>query len=294
MEIRSLENVGFDELFEVFANAFSDYEIHFDKSEVQDMLTRRGYVPSLSFGAFEEGKIVAFTLNGIGMYNDKKTAYDTGTGTVKEYRGHGLAGEIFRYSLPFLKQEGISQYLLEVLQNNHKAITVYRRMQFETTREFDCFKQSIANINNLNGVKECTDLRIDLIDAATVRRAQSFCDFYPSWQNSIESIERGGAELTCIGAFALNELVGFSVFDRKSGDLTQIAVRKENRRQGVASQLLSEVIRQMRADFVKVINVSSDNLSLPAFLKSKKIPLMNKQFEMAMDLTRSSELNHLC
>ena len=289
MDIRNLENIDFDTLFEGFSNAFSDYEIHFDKDEVQSMLIRRGYVPNLSFAAFEEGKIVAFTLNGIGMFNGIRTAYDTGTGTVKDYRGCGLAGEIFRYSLPFLRQAGISQYLLEVLQNNHRAITVYRRMKFDTTREFDCFKQSIAGIDNHHNIRQCANLRIELIDTAAVRQAQSFCDFYPSWQNSIESIERGASELTCIGAFYLDELVGFCVFDRKSGDLTQIAVRKENRKQGVASRLLSEVIKQMSTDFVKVINVPSDNLSLLAFLKSKNIPLMNKQFEMVMDLTQTSK-----
>ena len=289
MDIRNLENIDFDTLFEGFSNAFSDYEIHFDKDEVHSMLIRRGYVPNLSFAAFEGGKIVAFTLNGIGMFNGIRTAYDTGTGTVKDYRGCGLAGEIFRYSLPFLRQAGISQYLLEVLQNNHKAITVYRRMKFDTTREFDCFKQSIAGIDNHHSIRQCANLRIELIDTATVRQAQSFCDFYPSWQNSIESIERGASELTCIGAFYLDELVGFCVFDRKSGDLTQIAVRKENRKQGVASRLLSEVIKQMSTDFVKVINVPSDNLSLLAFLKSKNIPLMNKQFEMVMDLTQASK-----
>ncbi|MBD5280363.1 MAG: GNAT family N-acetyltransferase [Bacteroides sp.] len=289
MDIRNLENIDFDTLFEGFSNAFSDYEIHFDKDEVQSMLIRRGYVPNLSFAAFEGGKIVAFTLNGIGMFNGIRTAYDTGTGTVKDYRGCGLAGEIFRYSLPFLRQAGISQYLLEVLQNNHKAITVYRRMKFDTTREFDCFKQSIAGIDNHHNIRQCANLRIELIDTATVRQAQSFCDFYPSWQNSIESIERGASELTCIGAFDLDELVGFCVFDRKSGDLTQIAVRKENRKQGVASRLLSEVIKQMSTDFVKVINVPSDNLSLLTFLKSKNIPLMNKQFEMVMDLTQTSK-----
>ncbi len=289
MDIRNLENIDFDTLFEGFSNAFSDYEIHFDKDEVQSMLIRRGYVPNISFAAFEGGKIVAFTLNGIGMFNGIRTAYDTGTGTVKDYRGCGLAGEIFRYSLPFLRQAGISQYLLEVLQNNHKAITVYRRMKFDTTREFDCFKQSIAGIDNHHSIRQCANLRIELIDTAIVRQAQSFCDFYPSWQNSIESIERGASELTCIGAFYLDELVGFCVFDRKSGDLTQIAVRKENRKQGVASRLLSEVIKQMSTDFVKVINVPSDNLSLLAFLKSKNIPLMNKQFEMVMDLTQTSK-----
>ena len=289
MEIRSLENIGFGELFEGFSNAFSDYEIHFTKSEVRSMLTRRGYDPKLSFAAFDNGKIVAFTLNGIGMYNGIPTAYDTGTGTVKEYRGCGLAGDIFRFSLPFLRQAGISQYLLEVLQNNHRAITVYRQMQFDTSREFDCFKQSITNIDNLHDTKQCSNLRIELIDTDTVRQAQSFCDFHPSWQNSIESIERGASELTCIGVFVLDELAGFSVFDRQSGDLTQIAVRKEYRRQGVASRVLCEVIKLMNTDFVKVINVPSDNLSLPAFLKSKNIPLMNKQFEMVMNLSPASK-----
>ena len=289
MEIRNLENIDFDTLFEGFSNAFSDYEIHFDKGEVESMLIRRGYVPRLSFAAFDNGKIVAFTLNGIGLLNDMPTAYDTGTGTIKDYRGRGIAGEIFKYSLPYLTEAGIKQYLLEVLQNNDKAITVYRRMRFDTIREFDCFKQSIANIESAQNVKHCANLRIEFIDTDTVRQAQSFCDFHPSWQNSIESIERGASGLTCIGAFAMDELAGFTVFDHKSGDLTQIAVKNEYRRQGIASRLLSEAVKQICTDFVKVINVPSDNLSLPAFLKSKNIRLMNKQFEMVTDLTQTSE-----
>ena len=289
MEIRSLENIGFDALFDAFSKAFADYEIHFDKSEVHSMLTRRGYVPELSFGAFDNGKIVSFTLNGIGLFNDIPTAYDTGTGTIKEYRGCGIAGEIFKYSLPYLKEAGIRQYLLEVLQNNHKAIAVYRKMQFDTTREFDCFRQSISEIVNLHDFKSSIPLRIESIDINVIKDTQSFCDFYPSWQNSIESIERGVSDLTCIGAFDLEKLVGFSVFDRNSGDLAQIAVKHSCRRHGVASRLLSEVIKQVSTDFIKIINVPSDNLSLPSFLKSKNIPLVNKQFEMSYDLTQLSK-----
>ena len=289
MEIRSLENIGFNALFEAFSKAFADYEVHFEKSELHSMLTRRGYVPELSFGAFDNGKIVSFTLNGIGMYNGISTAYDTGTGTIKEYRGCGIAGEIFKYSLPYLKEAGIRQYLLEVLQNNHKAIAVYRKMQFVTTRKFDCFRQSISELVNLHAVKTSIPLRIESIDINVIRDTRSFFDFYPSWQNSIESIKRGISGLTCIGAFNLEELVGFCVFDRNSGDLAQIAVKQSHRRQGVASQLLSEVIQQMSTDIIKVINVPSDNPTLPSFFKSKNIPLMNSQFEMVMDLIQPSK-----
>lgn len=121
MEIRNLEHTGFDTLFNAFERAFSDYEVSFGKEEVRAMLTRRGYAPRLSFAAFDKGDIVAFTLNGVGTFNGIPTAYDTRTGTVKEYRGQGLAGKIFSHSLPYLEESGIRQYLLEVLRDNGKA-----------------------------------------------------------------------------------------------------------------------------------------------------------------------------
>ena len=103
MEIKSLENIDFETLFQGFENAFSDYEIQFKKEEIRSMLKRRGYCPKFSFGAFDNDKLVSFTLNGIGSFKNIPTAYDTGTGTIKEYRGMGIAGKIFSYSIPFLK-----------------------------------------------------------------------------------------------------------------------------------------------------------------------------------------------
>ncbi|MDE5972182.1 MAG: hypothetical protein K2G94_05490 [Muribaculaceae bacterium] len=83
MEIMTLEHIDFDTLFQSFEKAFADYEIHFEKDEVRSMLNRRGYNPRLSFAAFVNDEIVAFTLNGTGTFNGIPTAYDTGTGTLK-------------------------------------------------------------------------------------------------------------------------------------------------------------------------------------------------------------------
>ena len=279
MEIRNLEHTDFDMLFHGFEKAFADYEIHFEKEEVRSMLKRRGYNPKLSFAAFVNNEIVAFTLNGTGTFNGIPTAYDTGTGTVKEYRGQSIAGKIFTHSIPFLKEAGIKQYLLEVLQNNRKAITVYRRMNFEVTREFDCFRQTIKQIDirRIN-----TDCIIEQISTDSIRQAQHCCDFSPSWQNSIESIERGISDLMCFGAFLNGMMVGHCVFDVHTGDLTQIAVQDEYRRKGIASRLLKEAIVRMKTDFIKVLNISSDNRATPAFFKNKNIPLVSKQFEMML------------
>lgn len=283
MEIRNLEHTDFDTLFNAFERAFADYEVHFDKKEVRSMLLRRGYVPWLSFAAFDNGEIVAFTLNGIGIFNGIPTAYDTGTGTVKEYRGQGIAREIFSYSLPFLKESGIRQYLLEVLQNNSNAIAIYRRMRFNTTREFACYRQSIDKIN-ISAVAD-NDCIIKPVEMDFIRQAQSFCDFTPSWQNSIESIERGEAELKFLGATIGEMLVGYCVFDPATGDLSQIAVRDEYRRRGIASILLQEAIRCIKTDFVKVLNISADNQVMPAFLERNNILLASRQFEMLLQIS---------
>lgn len=280
MDIQNLDHIDFDTLFHGFENAFSDYEIHFDKEEVRSMLTRRGYNPRLSFAAFDENKIVAFTFNGIGMFNGIPTAYDIATGTAKDYRRQGIAGKIFNYSMPFLKEAGIKQYLLEVLQSNDKAISAYRQMQFDTSREFDCFRQNISEIRNLDTYARDTDILLKPTDTDAVRDARSFCDFPPSWQNSIESIERGRSGLTCIGAFHAGRLVGYSVSDSNTGDLTQISVLKEYRRKGIATQLLRKTVALATTGFIKVLNIPSADHTLHRFLADKNIGLINRQFEM--------------
>ena len=146
MEIKSLEKTDFDTLFRAFGRAFADYEVQLNAEQLRAMLTRRGFDPALSFAAFDGAQIAAFTLNGIGNFNGVPTAYDTGTGTLKEYRGTGLGTEIFRHSMPHLRRAGVGQYLLEVLQHNTRAVSVYRNLGFETVREFNYFCRANTEI----------------------------------------------------------------------------------------------------------------------------------------------------
>ena len=90
MEIKSLEKTSFGTLFEAFGQAFADYEVQLDKTQLRRMLRRRGFDPRLSFAAFDGEWIAAFTLNGTGNFNGLPTAYDTGTGTLEAYRGKDL------------------------------------------------------------------------------------------------------------------------------------------------------------------------------------------------------------
>jgi len=284
MEIRSLEHTDFNTLFHGFEKAFLDYEVHFEKDEVQSMLKRRGYNPKLSFAAFDTDEIVAFTFNGTGTFNGIPTAYDTGTGTAKEYRGKGIAKEIFEYSIPYLKEAGIEQYLLEVLQNNTKAISVYQKLGFKITREFDCFRQKKNDINCAIVNEPILPIEIAPVEVASISHASTFFDFCPSWQNSLDSIERAGSDLVCLGAFAANELVGYCVFDPITGDLSQIAVNRPYRRQKIASRLLLDMVKRTNSDSIKVLNIIPSCHSMTAFMNKNNIKTAGKQFEMTLPL----------
>ena len=276
MEIKSLEKTDFETLFVAFSKAFADYDLQLNADELKTMWKRRGFNPKLSFAAFEEKDIVAFTLNGIGNFNGKKMAYDTGTGTLKEYRGKGLAAKIFEHSIPYLKEANINQYLLEVLQHNSKAISVYQKMGFEVTRELNYFFWTNNEIKN-EIESPCSVERIDIENHLFV---SEFWDFYPTWQNSFESINRAKEDFVSFGAFVEKKLVGYCVFEPNSGDITQIAVDKSYRRKGIGTILLNETSKLNKLPQTKLLNTETSCTSIVDFLKSKNIEITGKQFEM--------------
>lgn len=283
MKIKSLKDISYDVLFEAFNEAFNDYELQLSKKELLTMLNRRGFVPDLSFGTFDGEKLVAFTFNGIGKYNGVNTAYDTGTGTLKDYRGKGLATAIFEHSIPFLKEAGVTQYLLEVLQHNTKAVSVYKNLGFNVSREFNYF---VSKKNGL--IQDTKDLnnicQVRPIDLSYNNRMIDFWDFMPSWQNSFEAISRKKEDFIIVGAFINQQFTGYCIFEPRSGDITQIAVNKEFRRNGIATALLNMALLSISHDSVKVINTDIECESITAFLQSKSIQLKGMQFEMIKQL----------
>ncbi|MBU4537051.1 MAG: GNAT family N-acetyltransferase [Weeksellaceae bacterium] len=283
MEIKSLDGIGYETVFKAFNEAFAEYEMQLNADELKSMLIRCGYKPELSFAAFEGEKIVAFTLNGTGDFNGLKTAYDTGTGTLKSHRGQGLAGKIFEHSIPYLQHAGISQYLLEVLQHNTAAVSVYEKAGFKITREFNYFswnneavKAALGDTAGKFQIKPVTDLLPE--------KMTEFQDFEPSWQNSFQSVDRAQEDFVYLGAYDGEQLVGYCIFEPLSGDLTQIAVHKDLRRRGAGSLLLQEITKLNSNPRAKLINAEVNCTSILHFLKSKNIELTGKQYEMVKEL----------
>lgn len=277
--IKSLSETGEHDIYLSFSEAFADYELQLNKSQLLTMLHRRGWVPELSFGAFHEGRLVSFTLNGIGMFNGFKTAYDTGTGTIEAFRGKGLASAIFSHSIPFLKEAGVNQYLLEVLRHNTIAVSLYKKLGFEVSREFNYFK---AERDKLIRPSNSTPPGVQLkpVDLQQIESLTGFLDFTPSWQNSFEAIKRKADDFKIFGAFKDGELSGYCVFEPVSGDLTLLAVNRKHRRQGIGNALLNHALKFSQNQSVKCLNTEISCKPLTRFLVANGITLRGRQFEM--------------
>lgn len=133
LSTRFLSNGDFASIHCAWLEGFGDYAVRFELTEAQlrELIRRRGYVSEASAGVFEGTRLVAFTLNGIGMWSGSPAAYDTGTAVVPEHRRRGLGREMMRMIVPELRARGIGTYVLEVIESNTGAIALYEHEGFE-------------------------------------------------------------------------------------------------------------------------------------------------------------------
>lgn len=284
VQLQKLTGMPTQDIHHAFSRAFSDYVEPFDltQKQLQYMLKRRGFADYLSFGAFSEGEIVGFTLNGAGQWNGKATAYDTGTGVQKAFRKQGIASRIMEVSLPLLKAEGISQYLLEVIKTNRKAVGLYQKLGFLVSREFDYWicRREAFNFQSRSLPEDFSIRRIEDPDWGCLGQ---FWDFPPSWQNSVDSVERVQNSMTMLGAYHLETPVAYAIMEEGTGDVPQLAVHPEYRRQGLATLLLQELLNLLNPPGLRVINTCSNNTSLKSFLLKLGLEPGFGQYEMVMD-----------
>jgi len=286
MIINPLSNISLEKIYKTFVEAFSDYHVKFTLSfdDFLFMMNRRGMNRDLSFGAFENERLLGFTLNGLGLWNGFLTAYDTGTGIIPDYRKKGLAKRIFHESLPVLRQNNIKQYLLEVLKQNKVAYELYIKLGFEVNREFDYYVFKKNDIKNYAFAKCPNKIRIEETDEIDWAKAISFFDFEPSWQNSLEAIKRSFDSYFRIAAYKNEDLVGFGFLQKSNGDIPQIAVNKDFRRKGIGSAIFRKLIDINQIENFQIINTEKTDIGMKKFLEHFNIFPSGGQYEMILKL----------
>jgi ribosomal protein S18 acetylase RimI-like enzyme len=206
---RLLSAADFHSLYECFLDAFSDYQVSLQMSEEQfeKRVKRDGVELELSAGAFDGERMIGFYMNGRGLWHGQETAYDAGTGVIPSHRRRGVAQELFDFLVPRLKERGMAQYLLEVLTSNERAVSLYRKLGFDEVRRLSVLRSSepMKPLGDLEGV--------------SLRRLEEpdwdvFCAYWdgePSWQNSIDAVERVKNQSEIVGAFVDEQCIGYGI-----------------------------------------------------------------------------------
>lgn len=277
---KTLDETNIEILHKAFTDAFSDYQVNLDLPlwKFRQMLQRRGYVSELSIGAFKNEMLIGFVLNGFRNWNGKPTVYDLGTGVIVEYRRQGITSNMLLNIKEVLKHKQVEQYLLEVIKSNISAVQLYKKQVFEIQRELKCFQLDKSKYNPV------TTYKVEHVNTIDWENLKEFWDFEPSWQNSIDSINAVPEEFLYSIVRFDNNIVGYGIIDKRTGDIPQIAVNRHSRCKGIAKSIITDLIENTESHKISVLNVDKESKSTKDFLLRLGFEHSVDQYEMLLKI----------
>lgn len=280
MEIITLQNTPLPVIAKTFNESFADYNIpiRYSDKQFENKILSEGINLNYSPGAFINGKLAGFILNGIDIIRNVKQVFNAGTGVVPQHRGKFIVGELYDFILPVLAQLGYKYHLLEVVEGNEKAERIYAGKGFSRTRKLTAFKGIVSPAAGNN-------VAITEVPALDWAEAESFWNVKPTWQNNIQCILRAPQLHKIYKAEMDGVFAGYVVADINSGRLKQFAVKEDYRRRGIGTSLLKYAANEKGE--VSFINFDvSDTGSLDFFKAVGLVPVVNL-YEMAMQYTKT-------
>jgi ribosomal protein S18 acetylase RimI-like enzyme len=216
------------------------------------MLRRRGYVAEDSFGAYDGERIVGFVFT----CRDGTRAYNSGTGVAPSHRRQGVARVLLDAVIA-----RVDEYVLEVLEDNLKAIALYTGAGFVERRRFQCWTYAGSGM-----LPELRDADLDAIAA--------HADFELSWQNTCASIRRATEPHVVVG-----DEHGAAVVFPTSGDLPLCVVRRAARRCGHGARLLGAAAARASRP-LRILNLDTRANGVAAFMTAVGATPLVRQVEL--------------
>lgn len=271
MTIKNLEKIAFDKIIECFLLAFKNYFVEMPTN--LDFYRKRWKYAKvdlkLSYGMFDNEKLVGFIINGIDSRNGVLTAYNTGTGVIPDFRQRNIIKQIYDYAIPKLKSNGIEKCLLEVITANKIAIKTYENIGFDITRTLKCYK---GGLNNSKIDINLIEKKLNQIDFKTLPNQE-----YYSWDNHKNSL-KANPDYRFFQVETDAEICSYFIINNQSGYLAQFDVLDNNASNWNDLFCAIESISKK----IKINNVDSKFQEKIEVLKSLGIENTIDQYEMEM------------
>src|SRR5262245_21666610 len=124
IEIIRLNTCSFQTAVEIWNKGFRGYPIDLTQT-LESFLARiisNEISPADSLVAFLDGEPVGFLLNGLRVSDDRRFAWNGGTGVVPAMRGKGVGKKLVEAAIDLYEQNAIDSASLEAINNNLSAI----------------------------------------------------------------------------------------------------------------------------------------------------------------------------
>lgn len=284
IKIKTLKGISIEEMCTSWSKAFSDYAVQMKMTpKILDHIFRQNSVHlNISVGAFDKGTLVGFWMNGYREINKIKLAYDSGTAIWPEYRNRGISKLLSEESNKLLIKKGVSEYILEVFKSNEKAINLYCKSGFKTSREFCCL---MANKHNFKKTKIGRSSLIEIIpyNSSTISNLLPM-EYEPSWQNNSSSLLNISDLIRFFVAREGKKIVGYGIALPSRGRICQIAFEDAYWNSKISSKLLKMMCESSETDEIMVINIDSRATRTLEFFKRHGFEPSLEQLEMKKNI----------
>jgi len=278
-EIRTIENIAFEDLADTWNLAFSDYIVPMNMTAegLSAYFKVAGVDRSQSFGAFQNNTLVGMLLNSVDSFRGERTAYDAMTGIVPQHRGKGLFTQLFEQTKNSLKSNGIKNYYLEVIKTNENAYSIYKNKGGKTEREFLCICGRIDN--KFESVVEVKVSPLsDYLDSKVSKSELSV--YEPSWSNRVVALHRNIDDYQVAYIEDGSRKVA-AIFNKWSGGIPQIMFN------GIDDKDLLRAVftcLSQKFDSLSISNIPSTETELISELLNIGFKVLVEQYEMKIDL----------
>ena len=275
MEVKNLSDTPFDTIVGCFLLAFENYFVKMptEKTYYKTRWQSAKVNFNLSYGMFDQEKLVGFIIHAIDTRQGESIAFNSGTGVLPEYRGRGIVRTIYNHALTDLKKQGIEKSRLEVITDNTVAVHVYQQIGFEITKNYSCFSGRLNCESN-------PDLNTQEIDLPKVPwNTLPHQDKY-SWDHQKESVINSA--YSYFEVRFQEKLESFFIIDPKRNYLVQMDVFINEAK---VWQRLFQAIKKM-SESVRIINVDESQKDKMTQLKTYGLECTVKQYEMELVLLK--------
>lgn len=272
MEIRNLSGYSTEVIVQCLLSAFENYFVRLPISVEywENRFTAARVDRSMSFGMFENDRLIGFIINGIDQHEGKLTAFNSGTGVLPAYRGKGIVDDLYAHALPVFRERGVQKCMLEVIQENERALKVYRRIGFRVKRSLTSWK------GTLPGAPE--SFRLKKVDFQKIFDHGLYRPQLYSWDNMAEAVLLSEATKDTFLLLDENETVKGYFTMGAGGQVVQLmAVREEE---------LSAVVKSLApiSHEIKFGNIPQERENLLNVLESLGFENTINQYEMEFHL----------